>query len=379
MIYLDHNATTPIDPEVSDAIFSALKRDFGNPSSGHAVGRKAKELLDASRAIIADFLGCGPDEIFFTSGGTEANNLAILGRAFHARKGHIITSAVEHPSVLAPCRHLMKRGFTLTEIPANGDGIVDIDILRKSIRKDTCLISIMHANNETGVLQPVEEIGILARERQIPFHVDAAQSIGKMHFSLTKDCVDFLTVVPHKFYGPKGTGCLFIRNKVAVSPLVFGAGHEKGLRPGTENIPGIVGFAKACQIAQRDIKLRVTHTTALRTLLLELLQKQYPGISLNGHPTLRLPNTLNIMIPGIQAADLLSRIGDRVAASAGSACHAGHTSPSPTLTAMGVTDENALSSVRLSVGKDNTEDEIRQAADIIFSALEDMTAPPKSD
>lgn len=368
MIYLDNNASTPPDPEVSDAVFAALRREYGNASSGHAAGRRARELVESSRAAIAGFLGCLPGEFFFVSGGTEANNLAILGCALAAGRGHIITSSIEHPSVLGPCRHLASAGFSLSEVPPDRDGIVNIDALKKAVRKDTVLISVMHANNETGVLQPIAGIGRIAKEMGIPFHVDAAQSIGKTPLSLAESDIDLLTVAPHKFYGPKGVGGLFVRSGVKISALFYGAGHERGLRPGTENVPAIAGFAKACQLAQRDLKKRVTHTQALRDLLLRLLNSGLDGVSMNGHQEHRLPNTLNVSIRGVPADRLLGLIGDRVAASSGSACHAGSSVPSPVLRQMGLSDEDALSSVRFSVGKDNTEDEIREAAAIVCSA-----------
>ncbi len=372
MIYLDYNATTPVDPEVYDAVFSSLRRDFGNPSSSHLPGRKAKEAIGHSRESVADLIGCGPEEIFFTSGGTESNNLAILGTATVHRKGHIITSSIEHPSVLNPCRHLESLGFDVTYAAVDESGMVNPGAIRDSIRDDTMLISIMHSNNETGVLQPVEEIGAAAKERGITFHVDAAQSIGKMPLGSAVSFVDLLTIVSHKFYGPKGTGALFIRRGVALKPILFGAGHENGLRPGTENVAGIVGLGKACQIAMRDIKLRVSHTTRLRDMLLAGLRSAVPGVGLNGQETKRLPNTLNLRIPGIVSHDLVEMIRDEVAISAGSACHAGKLTPSSVLKNMGLSDEEALSSVRMSTGKDNTEEEIKEAVGIIAAAVTEL-------
>ncbi|GAB4484960.1 MAG: cysteine desulfurase family protein [Thermodesulfovibrionales bacterium] len=372
MIYLDNNASTHPDPEVSDAVFSALRREYGNASSGHAAGRRARDLVESSRAAIAGFLGCLPEELFFVSGGTEANNLAILGCALAAGRGHVVTSSIEHPSVLGPCRRLASSGFSVSEVAVDRHGVVRIDELKQAVRKDTVLISVMHANNETGVLQPIAEIGMIAKEKGVLFHVDAAQSIGKTPFSLAGTDIDLLTVAPHKFYGPKGIGGLFIRSGTKISPLFFGAGHERGLRPGTENVPAIAGFAKACQLAQSDLKKRVSHTQSLRDLLLSLLGSGLDGVRLNGHPEHRLPNTLNVSIPGVPADRLLALIGGRVAASSGSACHAGSTVPSPVLKQMGLSDGDALSSVRFSVGKDNTEDEVREAARIVCSAASEI-------
>jgi cysteine desulfurase len=373
MIYLDNNATTPVDPEVYDAVFSSLKRDFGNPSSSHVAGRKAKEAVENARKDVADFLGCSADEVYFTSGGTESNNLALIGNALSHKKGHIITSSIEHPSVLNTCRHLEGLGFDVTYAAVGREGIVDVEEIKRSTRKDAFLISVMHANNETGVVQPIEEIGGIAKAQGAAFHVDAAQSIGKMQFSLAGSAIDFMTVAAHKFYGPKGVGALYVRSGTHILPLLFGAGHEKGLRPGTENVAGIVGFGKACQIGKRDIKLRVAHTLRLRDLLLDNLRSLLPGMRLNGHKDQRLPNTANIILPGVSSYALVEKIKDHVALSTGSACHSGEHTPSGVLKNMGLSDEDALSSVRLSVGKDNTEEEIVKAAGIIAGAASELT------
>jgi len=372
MIYLDNNASTPVDPEVSDAVFSCLKRDFGNPSSSHIHGRRAKEVLETSRKYIADLLECSPKEVFFTSGGTESNNLALLGTGNLHQTGHIITSAIEHPSVFNTVKHLESRGFEASYIGPDSSGVVRLEEFSKAVRKDTILISIMHSNNETGVIQPIEEIGKLAKKHGIPLHSDAAQSIGKSHFTLKNSFVDMLTLVPHKFYGPKGIGALYIRCGVKISPLMFGAGHEMGLRPGTENLPGVAGFAKACQIAMRDLELRVSHTSYLRETLLHKLQNGIPDIVLNSREAKTLPNTLNICIPAISSDDLVNKIADQVAISSGSACHSDRQIPSRVLTYMGLSDLEALSSVRLSVGKDNTEEEIQKASEIIINAVRDL-------
>jgi cysteine desulfurase len=372
MIYLDNNATTPVDPEVYDAVFSSLKRDYGNPSSSHLAGRKAREAVENGRRDVADFLGCSADEVYFTSGGTESNNLALIGSALFHKKGHIITSSIEHPSVSNTCRHLESLGFEVTYAAVDGDGVVDVEEIRRSLREDTFLISVMHANNETGVLQPIEEIGAVAKAHGTAFHTDAAQSVGKIQFSLTGSPIDFMTLAAHKFYGPKGVGALYVRTGARVLPLFFGAGHEKGLRPGTENVAGITGLGKACGIGKRDIKLRVAHTLRLRDLLLDNLRSLIPGITLNGHKTRRLPNTANVTISGISSYELVEKIKDRVAISTGSACHSGEQVPSRVLKNMGLPDEAALSSVRLSVGKDNTEEEIVNAAGIIAAAADEL-------
>ena len=370
MIYFDNNASTPVDPEVSDAMFSCLKRDFGNPSSSHIQGRRSQEVIENARKYVSELVGCSPDEIYFTSGGTEANNLALIGTASLHRRGHIITAAIEHPSVFNTVKHLEASGFEVTFIDADKNGIVNCEAISKALTKITMLISIMHANNETGVLQPIEDISALARKHGIPFHVDAAQSIGKSYFTLNIASIDMLTIVPHKFYGPKGIGALYIRNGCVLSPLMFGASHEKGLRPGTENVPGIAGFAKTCQIAMRDLDLRISHTSHLREVLFQKLLSGLPDIVLNGHVTKRLPNTLNICIPGIFSVDLINMLQNQVALSSGSACHSGSEVPSRVLKSMGLSDQEALSSIRLSIGKDNTEDEIHKAAELIINAVQ---------
>jgi cysteine desulfurase len=372
MIYLDNNASTPVDPEVSDAVYSALRLNFGNPSSGHETGLRARGAVEKARAQVADLIGVSPEEIFFTSGGTESNNLAILGSAGDGGKGHVITSAIEHPSVLNPCRHLEARGFEVSFMGVNRDGRLDVEEVRKEIRKDTILISVMHANNETGVLQPIEEIGRLAREWGIPFHTDAAQTVGKMTISAGKLNADMMTIVSHKFYGPKGVGALYIRKGLSVKPILFGAGHERGLRPGTENVPGIVGLGKTCEMARFYTNERSSHMKKLADMLFRGLKEGIEGIRLNGHETLRLPNTLNISVPGVDSIDLLEKIKDRVAATAGSACHSGRKNPSPVLTAMGTPAAEALSSIRLSTGKDNTEEEIREAIGVIVDAAKEL-------
>lgn len=368
MIYLDHNASTPVDPEVADAVHSALRLNFGNPSSAHGAGVRAKAAVEKARAEVAGCIGASPEEIFFTSGGTESNNLAILGAALQKGKGHIITSVIEHPSVMNPCRYLEKNGFAVTYVSVDSEGRLAAEEVRKAVRKETILITIMHANNETGVLQPVEEIGALAGERDIVFHTDAAQSVGKIPVDVVKLKVDMLTVASHKFYGPKGVGALFVRNGVQLKPILFGAGHEKGLRPGTENVPGIVGLGKTCEMTRLFLRERTAHVKKLTDMLFAGLRERLEDIKINGSQTLRLPNTLNICIPGVDSTDLLEKIKDKVAATAGSACHSGQRTPSAVLMAMGMPETDALSSVRLSTGKDNTEEEIKEAIEIIARA-----------
>lgn len=378
MIYLDYNASTPVDPEVADAVLSAMRLSYGNPSSGHNAGQRGKITVENARAEVAACINASPEEVYFTSGGTESNNLAILGTAFNKGRGHIITSVIEHPSVMNPCRHLEEKGFEVSYVSVDSSGAVAADEVRKAIRKQTILITIMHANNETGVLQPVEEIGAIARERGIVFHTDAAQTLGKVPVDVEKLKADLLTVVPHKFYGPKGVGALYLRKGVTLNPILFGAGHERGLRPGTENVPGIAGLGKACSMTTLYLKERNAHMRKMTEMLFLNLTERLPGSTLriNGHQTLRLPNTLNICIPGTDATGLLEAIKNDLATTAGSACHAGQKTPSPVLIAMGLTETDALSSIRLSTGKDTTEEEIRAAVEIIAKAVEELRNSP---
>ncbi|HAK89323.1 MAG: hypothetical protein A2077_03725 [Nitrospirae bacterium GWC2_46_6] len=370
MIYLDHNATTPIDEEVKNAMADAFSL-FGNPSSGHSIGKAAKAAVDNARKQAADLIGADASEIIFTSGGTEADNLAIIGTAHKHQKGHIITSVIEHPAVLNPVSWLETKGFEVSYLPVNIAGTVNPDDVRKAVRKDTILITVMHSNNETGALQPIREIGRIAREYGITFHSDAAQSVGKIEVKASELTVDMLTIVSHKFYGPKGVGALYIRNGVDVMPIMFGAGHERGIRPGTENVIGIAGLGKACETAGHNMSFRYDHAVKLRDKLFSLLRNAL-DVRLNGHETLRLPNTLNISIRGVIGNDLVEKLKAGVAFSAGSACHSGTCKPSPVLKAMGLSDEDALSAVRLSVGKDNTLDEILSASEMIIACVKEL-------
>ncbi|UCD36036.1 MAG: cysteine desulfurase [Nitrospiraceae bacterium] len=372
MIYLDHNATTPVLPEVATAMAHCLRHTFGNPSSSHAWGQKAKKAVDEAREQVGELIHARPDEIFFTSGGTEANNMAILGTAARFSRGHIISSSIEHPSVLNPLKHLGDQGRRITCLPVNQYGIVEPRLLERHLGSDTILITVMHANNETGSLQPIAELGTIARSRGVLFHCDAAQSVGKVPVNVQRLNVDLLTIVPHKFYGPKGTGALYVRRGTELKPILFGASHERGLRPGTENVCALVGFGKAAAIAKRDMKSRVTEMRKLSTLLYKELMREIPGLKLNGHPRKRLPNTLNLSFPGVTGSALLDNLKGTIAASTGSACHAGRHTPSPVLKAMGLSDEEALSAVRLSLGTGTGESQIRLAVKAIAGACRSL-------
>jgi len=368
MIYLDNNATTPLAPEVVRVMERCLREDFGNPSSTHYPGRKARKAVEDARQQVSKLIGARPEEIIFTSGGTEANNMAILGTALRFKTGSIITSSIEHPSVLKPLEYLKNLGFEIIYLPVDKYGFVSPKTLKKQLRKDTILITIMHSNNETGVIQPIAEIGEIARDRGIVFHTDAAQSVGKVPINVKRLKTDLLTIVSHKFYGPKGVGALYKRTGVKLKPILYGASHEKGLRPGTENVACIVGFGKASEIARKEIKHRVKYMRYLSNKFYRLLRRQIRGLRLNGHPLRRLPNTLNLLFPGIEGLLLLDKFKNEIAASTGSACHEGIHQPSHVLKAMGLSDNEVLSSIRFSLGRNNTESEIERAASIIAKA-----------
>jgi cysteine desulfurase len=370
-IYLDYNATTPVDPRVADVIAAALRDVWGNPSSTHAYGERAHWLLARARGQVAALLRCPPDEVVFTAGGSESDNLAIKGVAFGNRERgrHLITSPVEHPAVLNACRWLVERlGYELTLLPVDGDGRVDPGDLAAAIRPDTALVTLMHANNEVGSLNPVEELGRVCAERGVPFHTDAAQSVGKV----PAPAADLVTVVGHKMYAPKGVGALRVREGTRLDSLVHGASHERGRRAGTENVAFAAGLGCAAELCEQTLETEGMRLRALRDRLHERLTGAVPGLVLNGHPVERLPNTLNVSFPGVDGQALLSQVPE-VAASTGSACHAGRTEPSAVLLAMGISPERALGAVRLSLGRWTTEDEVDRAADALTTAWRQLS------
>jgi cysteine desulfurase len=364
-IYLDHNATTPIAPEVLDAMRPYLEDRFGNPSSAHRYGSVAHWAIEGARAQVAALLGCEPDSVVFTASGSEADNLAIKGVAF-ARLGqgdHIITSAIEHPAVLGACRYLDRRfGYRLTILPVDGFGTVDPEDVRRAIEPGTVLVSVMHANNEVGTLEPIAEIAGVAREHRIACHTDAAQSVGKVPVDVDELDVDLLTVTGHKLYAPKGVGALYVRPGTRLDSLIHGAGHEHGLRAGTENVPYIVGLGAACALAAERLRASApARVQGLRDRLHAALRSTVPGLALNGHPEKRLPNTLNVSFPDQDGESLLA-CTPSVAAATGSACHSGRTEPSSVLMAMGLDAQRALGAVRLSLGNDTTAADVDAAA-----------------
>ena len=373
-IYLDHNATTPVHPEVVEAMLPWLNEHFGNPSSTHVYGRRAHEAVEKAREQVAALLGCQADEVFFTSGGTEANNLAILGstEAAAERRRHVVTSGVEHPATTRPCERLENNGWEVTRLPVDGDGTVRVDDVRALVRGNTALVSVMLANNETGTLMPIHELSQVAHSRGALVHTDAAQAVGKIPVRVDKLRVDLLSVAGHKLYAPKGVGALFVRQGTPIRPVLLGAGHERGLRPGTENVPYIVGLGKACQIAARDLEEESARVRALRDELWELLGLEVPGIRLNGHPTERLPNTLNVSFPGVSGSVVLGAAPE-VAASTGSACDEGAESPSAVLLAMGLEAATALGAVRLSLGRGTSRSQVLEAARVLVRAWKEIS------
>ncbi|HBE43546.1 MAG TPA: selenide, water dikinase SelD [Bacteroidales bacterium] len=371
-IYLDYNATTPVDREVLDAMQPYLGEFFGNPSSSHSFGTETKRAVENARKQVASLINCRPDEIIFTSGGTESNNYAIKGFAFaNAHKGrHIITSTIEHPAVTEVCRYLEGKGFKITWLPVDEHGLIQHGELEEAITPQTILISIMHANNEIGTIQSVSSLAEIARKYHIAFHTDAAQSVGKYPVDVKELGVDLLSVAGHKLYAPKGVGALYIRNGVVLEKLIHGADHEQNKRAGTENVPEITGLGKACEIAQRDLNRNIAHLQKMRDMLYDRLIKGVHGLKLNGHPQLRLPNTLNLSFYRVEANILLNEMElQGIAASAGAACHTDSVDISPVLTAIGLDPDYAMGSIRFSVGRYTTEDEINRAAGIIVEIV----------
>ncbi|UCB51606.1 MAG: selenide, water dikinase SelD [Candidatus Zixiibacteriota bacterium] len=369
-IYLDHNATTPVDPQVAEAMLPFLQEHFGNPSSTHWYGTQTKLAVEKARQQVAGLLGCHPDEVIFTSGGSESNNMAIKGVAYALQdKGrHIVTSQVEHPAVINPCKWLEKQGFSVTYVPVDEFGLVDPESIRNAITPQTILITIMQANNEVGTIQPISEISKIARKHNILFHTDSAQCVGKIPTNVEELGVDLLSIAGHKFYAQKGVGALYLRRGIKMETLVHGAGQEQGRRGGTENVLEIVGLGKAAEIAQRDLEKKAAHMRTLRDRLWEGLEKSIPNIRLNGHPEKRLPNTLSVSFPGVDANTLLSEL-EEVAASPGAACHADSKEPSSVLLAMKVPAEMAFETIRFSTGRHNTAEEIDQAVEAVTQAV----------
>ena len=373
-IYLDYNATTPHDPEVVEAMRPFFEEEFGNPSSSHYYGTLPKQAVIKARTQIASLLNCRPEEIIFTSGGTESNNFAIKGcaQAFRHKGNHIITSQIEHPAVIEVCNFLKTTGFEVTYLPVDEFGQVQLEDLKAAITKKTILISIMHTNNEVGSAQPIEEISKLAKNHDIIFHTDAAQSVGKIPLDVNRLGVDLLSIAGHKVYAPKGVGALYIRQGLAPAKLMHGAGQEMAARPGTENVLEIVGLGMACEIAGRDLEKNMAHMRAMRDRLFEGIKKECDQVKLNGHPQKRLPNTLSISFLGLEANRILDAIRTEVAASAGAACHSGAVQISDVLQAMKVPLEWAKGTLRLTTGRMTTVADIDKAVQVICAAVKNL-------
>ena len=368
-IYLDYNATTPLAPEVVEVMRPFLEREFGNPSSSHHYGEHPRQAVTQAREQVAALIGAKPEDIVFTSGGTESNNYAIIGTvaALKSRGSHVITTNIEHPAVANTCAALEARGFEVTRLAVDEQGIIDPGQVEAAVRPDTILVSVMHANNEIGTIEPIGEIAEIARRYGAVVHTDAAQSLGKIPVDLDKLGVDLLTVAGHKLYAPKGVGALYVREGIALEPILYGGGQENGQRPGTENVLEIVGLGEACRIAARDLSEHARVMRETRDLLHRRLRERC-NVRLNGHPEARLPNTLNVGFRGVRSGDLLSAVSDTLAASAGSACHSETVTLSPVIEALGVPREYAEGAVRFSTGRfTTTEDVERTAAAIAIS------------
>lgn len=379
-IYLDYNATTPIDPTVAEAMRPFLGEFFGNPSSSHWYGAQTHKAVDRAREQLADLIGAEPREIIFTSGGSEANNMAIKGAAFarRSRGTHIITTVIEHPAVLEVCSWLEKQGFSVTYLPVDADGMVDPDDFEAAVTPQTILLTVMHANNETGSIQPIAELSAIARRHGILVHADAAQSTGKIPVRVDDLGVDLLSIAGHKFYGPKGIGALYIRDGVKVEKLIHGANHEQNLRAGTENVLEIVGLGAAAELAARTLEETMKHNRELRDLLWDRLREALSDTKLNGHPEKRLPNTLNVSFPRIEANTLLSEL-EGVAASAGAACHAETVEVSTVIEAMRIPRELAMGTIRFSTGKYSSRRDVEDAAEQIVAAVRRLRPEPEGD
>ena len=368
-IYLDYNASTPIDPAVAAVMRPLLEEGYGNPSSGHWASAPAKAALDEARSRVAVLLGCTATEVIFTSGGSEANNLALKGLFYQRgdRPSHVITSQIEHPATLEPCRFLERLGATVTYIPVDESGLVDPDDIRKAISKETFLISVMHANNEVGTIQPIPDIAKIAREHGVLLHTDAAQSVGKIPTRVDELGVDLLSVAGHKVYAPKGIGALYVRRGIKIEPLIHGARHEGGRRAGTESALLAAALGKACEIAQSWTDM--PEVRQLRDHFWERLRTVFGNqVVLSGHPERRLPNTLNVSFIGRIGADILAQM-PTVAASTGSACHSGQIAPSPVLKAMRVTPERAAGAIRFSLGRSTMQEEVEEVVNQLRRVL----------
>lgn len=376
-VYLDHSATTPVRPEVLEEMLPYLKEEFGNPSTLYSWGRQAKRAIEEARARVAALIGAQPEEIVFTSGGTEADNMALIGVAYaNQKKGkHIITSSIEHHAVLDTAQYLQRQGFKVTFLPVTPEGLVRVEDVEEAITDETILISIMHVNNEVGTIQPIQEIGKIARERGIIFHTDAVQSVGKIPVNVDELNVDLLSASAHKIYGPKGVGCLYIRKGTRIQPLLHGGGQERKRRAGTENVPGIVGFGKAAELAGQELESEGKRLKALRDKLIDGVLGRIDHVQLNGDRERRSPINANFSFKYVEGESILLSLDMKgIAASSGSACTSGSLDPSHVLLAMGIPHEVAHGSVRMTLGRDNTEEDIDYVLEVLPEIIERLRA-----
>ncbi|MHB8334183.1 MAG: cysteine desulfurase family protein [Acidimicrobiales bacterium] len=368
-VYLDHNATTPLDPAVLEAMLPYLRESFGNPSSDHALGRRAHSALEEARDAVASLIGANVDEIIFTSGGTESNNLTIRGVAATAAttRRRIVTSSVEHPATAMTCDALATQGWTITRVPVTTEGVLDVDAADRALGTDVALVTVLLAQNETGAVMPVADVACAARTHGVLVHSDAAQAIGKIDVDVNELGVDLLSIAGHKFYAPKGVGALYVRSGVRLAPLVYGGGQERGLRPGTENVASIVGLGVAAHLAGQRLSSEATRLAALRDHLWRTLAQQIPTLVRHTPMNTNLPNTLSVSFPGVRGRDLLA-VATGIIASTGSACHAGIDAPAATLLAMGVEPDLAMGAIRISLGHGNVDSDVATAADVLSDA-----------
>ena len=376
-VYFDHAATTPTRPEVVEAMLPYFQERWGNPSSIHTSGREAAAGMDQARGQVAALVGALPEEIVFTSSGTEADNQALVGISLAREKkgNHIITSAIEHHAVLHTAQYLEKRGLQVTYLPVDSTGLVDPNDVRKAITDRTILVSIMHANNEIGTIEPIAEIGAICRERDVILHTDAVQTVGHVPLNVRELNVDLLSLSAHKFYGPKGVGALFVRKGVRISPLIHGGGHERGRRSSTENVPGIVGLGEAARLAVRDLDWEIKHSTGLRDRLIEGVLGRVPDAILTGHPTRRLPNSASVCVRYVEGESMLLNLDfEGIAASSGSACTSGSLEASHVLLAIGLPHDLAHGSLRLTVGRGNTPAEVDHFLTVFPPIVEKLRA-----
>ena len=373
MIYLDNAASTPISDEVLQEMLPYLKENYGNPSSIHRFGRITTKAIEAARRRVADLINAKPEEILFTSGGTESNNTALMGVMQQKKGKRLVTSSIEHDAILEPCKRLQKEGYDVVYLPVDNFGTVNMDVLKNSIADNTVLVSIMYGNNEVGTVQPIKEIAKICKENNILFHSDAVQAVGKIPVDVNDLGVDLLSISSHKINGPKGIGALYIREGVKIDPLILGGGQESGMRSGTENVANIVGFGKACQLAKEDLQKNSSYLASLRDHLIEKVTREISHVTVNGHRENRLPNNAHFTFLGVNGEDLIIKLDENgIAASTGSACSVRTQKASHVLAAMGFSHEQITGSLRLTVGTGNTKEEINRTVDVLKSVVAEL-------